>query len=195
MTRSASPRASPRRWAAPTRRFELAPHALNDLDRIVGSLEEPLSDSAVLPLWHLCAGTGAHVKVALSGEGGDEALGGYGRYFWAGVADQLEPLGDRLADVVSRLADLVPARTLGPLNFIRRAGKLAHSIDLSPEHRYLSWFEIFTPAEQRALVRQEATEPTRAPWSGSSTARRTWRSTTSSGCSTSTFTPCCSTTC
>jgi asparagine synthase (glutamine-hydrolysing) len=60
---------------------------------------------------------------------------------------------------VSRLADLVPARTLGPLNFIRRAGKLAHSIDLAPNHRYLTWFEIFTAAEQRALCGREATEP------------------------------------
>ena len=140
-------------------RFELSPHALGDLDRIVGSLEEPLSDSAVLPLWHLCAGTGSRVKVALSGEGGDEALGGYGRYFWAGVADQLSHSAIGWPSLVSRLADLVPARTLGPLNVIRRAGKLAHSIDLSPSLRYLSWFEIFAPAEQRTLCGEEATQP------------------------------------
>ena len=80
---------SRKRWAVPNIRLELNPETLNDLDSIVGSLEEPLSDSAVLPLWHLCRGTGAHVKVALSGEGGDEALGGYGRYYWAGVANSL----------------------------------------------------------------------------------------------------------
>jgi len=139
-------------------RFELTPHALGDLERIVGCLEEPLSDSAVLPLWHLCAGTGARVKVALSGEGGDEALGGYGRYFWAGIADQLSHSAIGWPQLVNRLAGLVPARTLGPLNLIRRAGKLAHSLDLSPSSRYLSWFEIFAPAEQRALCGQDAVE-------------------------------------
>ena len=115
---------------SPNIRLELNPETLNDLDSIVGSLEEPLSDSAVLPLWHLCRGTGAHVKVALSGEGGDEALGGYGRYYWAGVANSLSHSAIGWPTLVSRLADLVPARTLGPLNLIRRAGKLAHSIDL-----------------------------------------------------------------
>jgi asparagine synthase (glutamine-hydrolysing) len=144
---------------SPNTRLELNPETLNDLDSIVGSLEEPLSDSAVLPLWHLCRGTGAHVKVALSGEGGDESLGGYGRYFWAGVANSLSHSAFGWPTLVSRLADLVPARTLGPLNFIRRAGKLAHSIDLAPNHRYLTWFEIFTAAEQRALCGREATEP------------------------------------
>jgi asparagine synthase (glutamine-hydrolysing) len=144
---------------SPNTRFELAPHALGDLDRIVACLEEPLSDSAVLPLWHLCAGTGAHVKVALSGEGGDEALGGYGRYFWAGIADQLSHSAFGWPQVVSRLSHLAPAKTLGPLNLIRRAGKLAHSMDLSPSLRYMSWFEIFTPDEQKDLCGAEATEP------------------------------------
>lgn len=145
---------------SPNTQFELAPHALADLDRIVGCLEEPLSDSAVLPLWHLCAGTGARVKVALSGEGGDEVLGGYGRYFWADIADQISHSAFGWPRLVSRLADFVPARTLGPLNMIRRAGKLANSINLAPSLRYLNWFEIFTPAEQRALCGEEATEPT-----------------------------------
>jgi asparagine synthase (glutamine-hydrolysing) len=67
-------------------RIQLAPDALGDLSEIVGFLEDPLSDSAVLPLWHLCKGTRAHVTVALSGEGGDEVLGGYHRYFFCGEA-------------------------------------------------------------------------------------------------------------
>jgi asparagine synthase (glutamine-hydrolysing) len=145
---------------SPNTRFELAPHAIGDLDQIVACLEEPLSDSAVLPLWHLCAGTGARLKVALSGEGGDESLGGYGRYFWSGVADQLSYSAVGWPHLVSRLADMVPARTAGPLNVIRRAGKLAHSMDLSPSLRYMSWFEIFGPAEQRDLCGREATGPT-----------------------------------
>jgi asparagine synthase (glutamine-hydrolysing) len=144
---------------SPNVRFDLQPEALADLDQIVASLEEPLSDSAVLPLWHLCKLTGAHVKVALSGEGGDETMGGYARYFWAGVAEQLSHSAFGWPRAMGRLADMLPARTLGPLNFVRRAGKLAHSIDLPEGLRYVSWFEIFGPAEQRALCGGEAAEP------------------------------------
>ena len=143
----------------PNAQFDLTPHALGDLDEIVASLEEPLSDSAALPLWHLCKGTAAHVKVALSGEGGDEALGGYGRYFWAAVAEQLSHPAIGWPRVLKRFADLWSTRTRGPLNLVRRAGKLAQSIELPENLRYLSWFEIFSPLEQRALCGAEASAP------------------------------------
>ncbi len=140
-------------------RFNLAPFALKSLGDIVASLEEPLSDSAVLPLWHLCKGTSAYVKVALSGEGGDETLGGYARYFWAGVADRLSNSAIGWSHAVGHVTDRFPIRTLGVLNVMRRAGKLAHSVDLPESRRYVSWFEIFSPAEQRALCGVEADEP------------------------------------
>ena len=76
-TRSGSRPRSPRRWAAQYTIHAGAPRARR-LAEIVGCLEEPLSDSAVLPLWHLCAGTGALVKVALSGEGGTKRWAGTG---------------------------------------------------------------------------------------------------------------------
>ncbi len=140
-------------------RFNLAPFALKSLGDIVASLEEPLSDSAVLPLWHLCKGTSGYVKVALSGEGGDETLGGYARYFWAGVADRLSHSAIGWSSAVGQLADRLPTRTLGVLNVMRRAGKLAHSVNFPESLRYVSWFEIFTPAEQRALCGVEASDP------------------------------------
>jgi asparagine synthase (glutamine-hydrolysing) len=42
-------------------RIDLGPANLDDLDPIVDALEEPLADSAVLPLWYLCRGTAEHV--------------------------------------------------------------------------------------------------------------------------------------
>jgi asparagine synthase (glutamine-hydrolysing) len=144
---------------SPNVRFSLAPHALGDVAEIVACLEEPLSDSAVLPLWHLCKGTSIYVKVALSGEGGDETLGGYARYFWAGIAERLSHSAVGWPRALGRVMDLMPTRTLGLFNLARRAGKLAHSVELPESLRYVSWFEIFTPAEQRALCGAEASAP------------------------------------
>jgi asparagine synthase (glutamine-hydrolysing) len=133
-------------------RIDLGPANLGDLDRIVGALEEPLADSAALPLWYLCRGTSAHVKVALSGEGGDEVLGGYARYFWGPVVDGLRPLITRHADQVLGVTALMPSRSLGIFNVARRAAKVADSVRLDSPARYLALFEIFTADERRSLV-------------------------------------------
>jgi asparagine synthase (glutamine-hydrolysing) len=132
-------------------RIELGPNALGDLQEIIPSLEEPLSDSAVLPLWHLCKGTSAHVKAALSGEGGDEVMGGYARYFWGWLATRLEGYPRPWAPAARWASRRLPARSRGALNFVRRAAKLADSIELGESARYLSWFEIFTDDERRSL--------------------------------------------
>jgi asparagine synthase (glutamine-hydrolysing) len=133
-------------------RIDLGPANLDDLDPIVEALEEPLADSAVLPLWYLCRGTAEHVKVALSGEGGDEVLGGYARYFWGPVVDDMRPFLRRHADDVLGITARLPSRSLGIFNVARRAAKLAMSVQLDTPARYLAWFDIFTADERRALI-------------------------------------------
>ena len=51
--------------------------ALPDLVRHYG---QPFGDSSAVPCWYLSKETCRHVKVALSGDGADEAFMGYGRY-------------------------------------------------------------------------------------------------------------------
>jgi asparagine synthase (glutamine-hydrolysing) len=133
-------------------RIDLGPANLDDLDPIINALEEPLADSAVLPLWYLCRGTADHVKVALSGEGGDEVLGGYARYFWGPVVDDLRPFLLRHASQVLGVTGRLPSRSLGIFNIARRAAKVATSVQLDTPARYLAWFDIFTADERRELV-------------------------------------------
>jgi asparagine synthase (glutamine-hydrolysing) len=54
---------------------------LAELRAIFGALDEPLADSSVIPTQLLCGLTRNQVTVALSGDGGDEILGGYNWYF------------------------------------------------------------------------------------------------------------------
>jgi asparagine synthase (glutamine-hydrolysing) len=56
---------------------ELGPKPLLEL---LGRLDEPFADPAVVPTYALSKLTGSHVKVALSGDGGDEVFGGYPKY-------------------------------------------------------------------------------------------------------------------
>jgi len=47
---------------------------------VVAALDDPVADYAVLPTFKLAQEARKQVKVVLSGEGGDEIFGGYGRY-------------------------------------------------------------------------------------------------------------------
>lgn len=50
------------------------------LPRIVAAMDDPAADYAIIPTWFLARRARQDVKVVLSGEGGDEMFGGYGRY-------------------------------------------------------------------------------------------------------------------
>ncbi|MBI4847607.1 MAG: asparagine synthase (glutamine-hydrolyzing) [Nitrospirae bacterium] len=66
-----------------TRHHEYRTPALsyNGVQEIVDSLDEPFGDPSYIPTYYLSKFTSEHVKVILSGDGGDEILGGYKRYF------------------------------------------------------------------------------------------------------------------
>jgi asparagine synthase (glutamine-hydrolysing) len=52
------------------------------LDTIVGAFDEPFADPSAIPTYYAAMAAKRHVTVALTGDGGDEAFGGYDyRYF------------------------------------------------------------------------------------------------------------------
>ena len=57
--------------------------AINNLTTIIVYFDEPFADSSALPTSMVSKLAGEHVKVALSGDGGDELFLGYGSYVWA----------------------------------------------------------------------------------------------------------------
>ncbi|MGA9795345.1 MAG: asparagine synthase (glutamine-hydrolyzing) [Rhizomicrobium sp.] len=64
--------------------------------RIVASLDDPMADPAVLPLYMLGAAAQARkYKIAISGEGADEIFGGYARYRRAILPRLFRPKKDR----------------------------------------------------------------------------------------------------
>ncbi len=82
--------------------FVVTPKAAEVIDRIAWHFDEPIGDPSALPTWYLCEAARRSVTVVLSGDGGDEAFGGYTFRYTPHVLE-------------AKLRGILPAALRGPL--------------------------------------------------------------------------------
>lgn len=127
------------------------------LPRMVWHEDEPLAHPSSIPLYYVAQLASEHVKVVLTGEGSDEMLGGYGRY-WKTIGNLR--LGGAYERVVpgplrNRVRDAIGGMDAG--STVRQ--KLSRTFLTTPadvESIYLDNFAVFSRAQQRELLTPEA---------------------------------------
>ena len=126
----------------------LRPNAAELLPAVAAAFDEPFADSSAIPTYLVSKLARTHVKVALSGEGGDELFGGYHTY----VADMLAPRVGPLASALRPLAERLPSRTQKAVGFDYMAKRFARAAHLPALERHHGWKEIFAPEARAALL-------------------------------------------
>ena len=94
----------------------VSPDDFGAIDRLVSAYDEPFADASALPTLRVCELARETVKVALSGDGADEALAGYRRYKMHMFEERSRsalPLGVR-RPVFSALGALYPKMDWAP---------------------------------------------------------------------------------
>ncbi|MCP4986645.1 MAG: asparagine synthase (glutamine-hydrolyzing) [Colwellia sp.] len=96
--------------------FIVEPDVMSILPEIIWSYGEPFADSSQLPTYYVAKMTREHVKVALTGDGGDESFAGYsniaGHYFGNKYRKYLHPYLRNLIlpEIVSALVSMAGRR-------------------------------------------------------------------------------------
>jgi len=128
------------RYGTQHRELVLEPDAALLLPALADAFDEPFADSSALPTYLVSQLAASDVKVALSGEGGDELFGGYYTY----VADLLAERTGGLARVARPLVERLPTST-ARASFDYKAKRFVRAAHLPPLERHHGWKEIFSP--------------------------------------------------
>ena len=137
-------RAVAQRYATAHRDLTLRPNAALLLPALADAFDEPFADSSALPTYLVSRLAAEDVKVALSGEGGDELFGGYYTYVADLIAERFGPLASRARPLV----DLLPSSTRR-VSLDYRLKRFTRAAGMPPLERHHMYKEIFS-ADVRA---------------------------------------------
>jgi asparagine synthase (glutamine-hydrolysing) len=92
--------------------------------RLVRHFDEPFADDSAIPTYLVSEFTAQHVKVALSGDGGDEMFGGYQSFFEVDRLRRFDPVPQWTRRILTKIADALPYSAYGK-NFLHSIGRAA----------------------------------------------------------------------
>ncbi len=131
----------------------LRPEIAGLAEKLIAHLDEPLADFSIFPTYLVSYLASKHVKVVLSGDGGDELFGGYDSY----VAEQLDRLYRRLPvhfrqrTLPNLMAQISPRPQKKGL--INKSKRFVEGAAMSPALQHTRWMIFLGAEEKRHLYR------------------------------------------
>lgn len=140
-----------------------AHHALNDLAL---GFDQPITNSAALPMYLISQAAKPYVDVALSGVGGDELFGGYPRYLGMAWQQKLRHLPARnlALTCLQKLGDSGSSR-----NMRGRLRRFLQGLNLNPDEAYQQWMRT-TGADWSHMFTQQEPSMSARTWHSASDA-------------------------
>ena len=109
--------------------------------------EEPIAESTIPAFYYVSKLAASHLKVVLAGQGADEPLAGYPRYF-----------GERIISQNAGLLNILPLNTFAKL--LPRNERFKRAVYASKfiqeKERFLAIYTIFTPQQKECLLNDES---------------------------------------
>lgn len=121
------------------------PGDLGLLEEVLAAFDEPFADASAIPTYLVSRLAREHVKVVLSGDGGDELFAGYDRYLVDHRRRHVGIFSDLgLGGGLRRLSATLPEGTPGK--------KYLYNLSLSRMERYLDSISVFPPRNFERLL-------------------------------------------
>jgi asparagine synthase (glutamine-hydrolysing) len=127
-----------RRYKTEHHEILVRPDSVNLVTRLVRHFDEPFGDSSAIPTYVVSEFAARHVKVALSGDGGDELFAGYARYLAIRKLKAMDRVPGAVRRAISWLADRLPYSAYGK-NFLRMIGR-PNALERYFDNNYTPYF-------------------------------------------------------
>ncbi len=125
----------------------LEPKVVDLLPSIIHHFDEPFADSSAIPTFVVAQATARHVKVALSGIGGDETFAGYPRYLGLRLSERYAKLPRWLRSIPGTLLPRLIPESEASRNLGDWARRFIVGVEQPLPDRYLGWTRFFSEAD------------------------------------------------
>jgi len=130
----------------------LEPKVADILPTIVRHFDEPFADSSAIPTFVVAQATSNHVKVALSGIGGDETFAGYPRYLGVRLSERYAQLPPWLRSIPESIAPRLIPESDASRNWGDWVRRFVAGANRSLPDRYIGWTRFFGEQELAGLT-------------------------------------------
>jgi len=143
--------------------LEVLPKLEGLVEKIVTAFDEPFADDSTIPTYYVSELARQRVKVALSGLGGDELLGGYERYLGFSLSESYARIPPWLHRwVISPLVRGLPDSRNG-VDHVDHLKRFVHCASLPPAERYFGYRALLDPNQRTALFADDLQDEMRPP--------------------------------